>query len=456
MIPSSQDRPSPFQRWLTVTRMPETSFPADADVAGIGPRMLRLRVQQGLTQTELAGDRFTRAYVSSIEGGKRTPSPSAATYFATRLGTDLEDLCFGYPPGRRRALLAEAAEARVVLSGGETEQATAVYEALCAEAEQHQDRTLRALGRYGLGLVARHGGDPGAGGALFEEAEALLHDRPLAERLPTLMGRVWALFAGGSIDDALTLVEDHLREAVRTSQATAEFALLAACGLTHVERGNLGRAGALADAALKRAPDVSASDVLAQGYYHINRVLVAQGRYDEAEQTIVRATALYQDLRLRTEVGMCRFAHGFLTARRGRLVEAEAQLREARDILSATGAVQRRINATAELAEVVRKSGRAAEAAGLVGECRDVASGRQDPEQAAELDRIEARIAADRGDAAAAETLFRSAIERYLLVGATLEAIGTCRLLGDQLLRTGRTEEAAEVYRRGLAALEGV
>jgi tetratricopeptide (TPR) repeat protein len=446
----------PFQRWLTVTRMPETSFPADADVAGIGPRMLRLRVQQGLTQTELAGGRFTRAYVSSIEGGKRTPSPAAATHFATRLGTDLEDLCFGYPPGRRRALLAEAAEARVVLSGGDMEQATAVYEALCAEAEQHQDRTLRALGRYGLGLVARHGGDPGAGAALFEEAEGLLHDRPLAERLPTLMGRVWALFAGGSIDDALALVEDHLREAVRTSQLTAEFALLAACGLPHVERGDLGRAGAVADAALKRAPDVSASDVLAQGYYHVNRVLVAQGRYDEAEQTIVRATALYEDLRLRTEVGMCRFAHGYLTARRGRLAEAEAQLREARDILSTTGAVQRRINATAELAEVVRKSGRAAEAADLVGECRDVASGRQDPEQAAELDRIEARIAADRGDAAAAETLFRSAIEGYLLVGATLEAVGTCRLLGDQLLRTGRTEEAAAVYRRGLAALEGV
>ncbi len=446
----------PCQRWPTVTRMSDPSFPVDADVAGIGPRMLQLRVQQGLTQTELAGDRFTRAYVSSIEGGKRTPSAAAATHFATQLGTDLEDLCFGYPPGRRRTLLAEAAEARVALSDGDTERASAFYEALCAEAEQHKDRTMRALGRYGLGLVARHGGDPGAGAALFEEADSLLHDRPLVERLPTLMGRVWALFAGGSIDDALTVVEDHLREAVRTSQPTAEFALLAACGLPHVERGDLRRAGAVADAALKQAPQVNAPDVLALGYYHINRVLVAQGRYDEAEQTIVRATALYEHLRLRTEVGMCRFAHGFLTARRGRLAEAEDQLREARDILSATGAVQRRINTTAELAEVVRKLGRSTEAADLVAECRDVASGRQDPEQEAELDRIEARIAADRGDTAAAEALFRSAIDRYLLVGATLEAIGTCRLLGDQLLRTGRTEEAAAIYRRGLAALEGV
>lgn len=62
----------------------------------------------------------------------------------------------------------------------------------------------------------------------------------------------------------------------------------------------------------------------------------------------------------------------------------------------------------------------------------------------------------DARPAAAAETLFRFAVERYLLVGATLEAVGTCRLLGDQLLRRGRTEEAAAVYRRRLAALEGV
>ncbi|SCK36029.1 tetratricopeptide repeat protein [Streptomyces sp. WMMB 322] len=437
--------------------MSDASFPADADVAGIGPRMLQLRVQRGLTQTELAGDRFTRAYVSSLEGGKRTPSPAAATYFAVRLGTGLEDLCFGYPPGRRRALRAEAAEARVALSGGETEGASSVYETLAAEAERHGDRTLRALGRYGLGLVARHRGDPAAGGALFDEAYALLHDQALTERLPALMGRLWALFAAGSIDDALALVEEHLHEAVRACEPTAEFALLAACGLPHVERGDLRRAGNVADAALERAGDVSALDVLAQGYYHINRVLVAQGRYDEAEQTIVRATALYEQLRLRTEVGTCRFAHGFLTARRGRLAEAEGQLREARGILRGTGAVQRRINATAELADVVRKSGRPGEAAELVGECRSaLAPSRQDPEQAAELDRIEARIAVDRGDAAAAEALFRSAIERYLEVGATLEAIGTCRLLGDQLLRRGRTEEAAAVYRRGLAALEGV
>lgn len=89
--------------------MSDTVFPPGADVAGIGAQMQRLRVRQCLTQTELAGAKFTRAYGSSIEGGKRTPSAPAIAYFAGRLGADFGDLCFGYEPGRRGALLKEAA-----------------------------------------------------------------------------------------------------------------------------------------------------------------------------------------------------------------------------------------------------------------------------------------------------------------------------------------------------------
>lgn len=434
--------------------MSDTSFPAGADVAGIGIHIQRLRVERSMTQTELAGEQFTRAYVSSIEAGKRTPSARAAAYFAARLGAALEDLSFGYPPGRRRALLADAAHARGLLSGGDTERATAAYEALAAEAVEHHDVTLRALGLYGLGLVARHRGDAEAGTILFEEADALLADQPLAERLPVLLGLMWARFAGGSIDDALVLAEHHLREAAGEAEPTAEFALLAACGLPYVERGDLARAGAAADTALRLAPEVAASEVLAQGYYHITRVLVAQGRYEEAEQTVGRATALYEHLNLCTEVGMCHFAHGYLMARQGQLQEAEDRLRHAREVLEETGAVPRLANATAELAEVVRRQGRTDEAAALVRECRDLTDNHQAPEQTAELDRIEARIAVERGDAEGAETLFRSAIGRYLTLGATLEAITTCRLFGDQLLRWGRSDEAAAVYRRGLETFE--
>ncbi|MET9323395.1 tetratricopeptide repeat protein [Streptomyces sp. NPDC003038] len=434
--------------------MSDDVFPLGADVEGIGARMLRLRTQQGATQAYLAGDVFTRAYVSSIEGGKRTPSPRASSYFAERLGVAMEDLCYPYEPGRRRALRTAAADARLALSRGEVAQASAVYQEVVSAAGVHRDPELSATGFCGLGLIARHQGNPDRALEMFTAAEELLDQQPLNVRLPAVMGRMGALFARGAIFEALALAEDELRAAPQNGETAAKFALRAATVLPRVERGDVEQAQAAADAALEMAPQVKDPEVLAQGYYHVNRVLTAQARYEEAEQVLTRAVALYEHLRLRTEVGMCHFAQGYLSARKGDLARAEGRLRHAADVFAETHALPRQVNATAELADVLRTMGRTAEAGALVEECKTLALGYLDPEQAAELDRIGAHIAVDRGDEVGAEALFRSAIDRYQDVGAMLEMATTCRLLGDRLIIRGRTEEAAAVFRRGLMSLE--
>lgn len=437
-----------------MTGMSEDVFPLGADAAGIGSRILRLRTQRCATQAHLAGDLFTRAYVSSIEGGKRTPSARATSHFAERLGVTMEDLCYPYEPGRRKALRNTLTEARLTLSRGEVTEATAAYQEVATTAEFHHDPELSAAGHCGLGLVARHQGDPARALALFTQAEELLAAQPLNVRLHAVIGRMGAFFARGTITDALALAEEQLRTAQQTGQTAAEFALRAATVLPLVERGDIDQAAACADAALAIAPQVKDPEILAQGYYHINRVLVAQARYQEAEQVLTRAVALYEHLRLRTEVGMCHFAHGYLSARRGDLPQAEERLRRAASIFAETHALPRQVNATAELAEVLRQMGHTQEAGALVGECRELSLSYHDPEQAAELDRIGAHIAVDSGDEVGAEALFESAIDRYHTVGATLEIATTCRLLGDQLIQWGRTDAAVAVYRRGLMALE--
>lgn len=437
-----------------MTCMSDEVFPLGADLEGIGSRMLRLRTQRGATQAHLAGDLFTRAYVSSIEGGKRTPSPRASAYFAERLGVTMEDLCYPYEPGRRPALRSALTEARLALSRGEVAQAAAAYQDSVSAAGLHRDPELGAAGYCGLGLVARHQGDPDRALDLFTRAEDLLAAQPLNLRLQAVIGRMGALFARGAINDALALAEEQLRIAHQSGQTAAEFALLAATVLPRVERGDLDQAAACADAALEIAPQVKDPEILAQGYYHINRVLTAQARYEEAEQVLTRATVLYEHLRLRTEVGMCHFAHGYLSARRGELTQAEDRLRHAASVFAETHALPRQVNATAELAEVLRRMGRTEEAGTLLEECRTLSLDYHDPEQAAELDRIAAHIAVDRGDTAGGEALFRSAIDRYQAVGASLEVATTCRLLGDRLIQWGRTEDGAAIYRRGLMVLE--
>lgn len=62
------------------------------ELARVGRRLRELRLEAGLTQAELAGRRFSHAYVSVLEAGRREPSRAAVDYFAQRLGVAVEEL----------------------------------------------------------------------------------------------------------------------------------------------------------------------------------------------------------------------------------------------------------------------------------------------------------------------------------------------------------------------------
>src|SRR6187431_3192748 len=53
----------------------------------IGTRIRAARIAAGLTQQGLAGDRYTKAYISALELGHAKPSMAALDYLAPRLGT---------------------------------------------------------------------------------------------------------------------------------------------------------------------------------------------------------------------------------------------------------------------------------------------------------------------------------------------------------------------------------
>ena len=55
---------------------------------GVAERLRTLRKHAGLTQGELAGERFSKEYVSQIELGKTKPSAEAIDYLAKQLDVD--------------------------------------------------------------------------------------------------------------------------------------------------------------------------------------------------------------------------------------------------------------------------------------------------------------------------------------------------------------------------------
>src|ERR671932_654093 len=54
----------------------------------LGERLRQLRMAAGMTQTDLAGDRFSKEYVSQIERGKTRPTRETIEWLALRLGAD--------------------------------------------------------------------------------------------------------------------------------------------------------------------------------------------------------------------------------------------------------------------------------------------------------------------------------------------------------------------------------
>src|SRR5436309_3500369 len=57
----------------------------------LGPRLRQVRQQRGLSQEALAGNEFTKGYVSALERGAVRPSLKALEVFARRLDVPISD-----------------------------------------------------------------------------------------------------------------------------------------------------------------------------------------------------------------------------------------------------------------------------------------------------------------------------------------------------------------------------
>src|SRR6266511_1302049 len=101
----------PYMSDSTATRQQqERAFAAQAGLR-LGERLRQLRVAAAMTQTDLAGDRFSKEYVSQIERGKTRPTRETIQWLAERLGVDPGFLANGasaHEPGRVDAALARA------------------------------------------------------------------------------------------------------------------------------------------------------------------------------------------------------------------------------------------------------------------------------------------------------------------------------------------------------------
>jgi tetratricopeptide (TPR) repeat protein len=96
----------------------------------LGERLRQLRVSAGLTQTELAGDRFSKEYVSQIERGKTRPTRETVEWLAERLGVDADFLANGVSADQRGRVEAALSRAEALIQAGEDSEAVAEFDSV--------------------------------------------------------------------------------------------------------------------------------------------------------------------------------------------------------------------------------------------------------------------------------------------------------------------------------------
>src|ERR671932_2225268 len=93
----------------------------------LGERLRQLRVAAGLTQSDLAGERFSKEYVSQIERGKTRPTRETIDWLAQRLGVDPGFLANGVSADERGRVDAALARADALLEARRNPEAIDAY-----------------------------------------------------------------------------------------------------------------------------------------------------------------------------------------------------------------------------------------------------------------------------------------------------------------------------------------
>jgi tetratricopeptide (TPR) repeat protein len=419
----------------------------------IGTHLRRIRIARGMTQAELASPRYTHAYVSVIESGRRQPSTKAIEHFAARLGVEPDELTTGRSPEREARLGLRLQEAMVDLSAGRLQQADKASRSIAKEAKtlklpglqakaeetqglllERQDRVEEALGRYTL-------------------AEEILRDEPPTARVDAVAGKARCFHSLGDVRYEIHVLETLLgeieREGLRDPNALAR--VHSALVYAYVDVGLFHKAGESATQLEAFEPQLTDPLRVAQMHLHVARLHLAHGRTAEAERSLHRAEDSYGQLHLQTETGYANLALGYLYSREGRIDEAHAKLTLARATFEETGDIKDLTRALNELARVARLRGDEEEARGLLLRSIELIHEADAPILAwayRELGRVSS---ANRDEA---EKALRRSIELYESTEQVVETAVTYGVLGDLLRDRGEETGGCEAYRMGITLLE--
>jgi tetratricopeptide (TPR) repeat protein len=420
-----------------------------------------LRLDAGLTQAELGGDRFTKEYVSQVELGKTKPSAAAMAWLAERLGVERTALEGDTGPSARAACEVVVARAEAAVEARRYAEAVDELRRVRSGVESSADELLALRHGMALGWALHHLGRLEEAADVLGTAAAAATDEEgaAADHADALYRLGVVRFKMGSHATAVALLDEALRlagTADRTSDALRVRILNTRAKIRRRQK-DFTAAAEDVQQALELARALDDDRVLAETYLDASLVAERRNEYTRARDYAERSKALFERVSDHEYVGKLLNNLGQLHAITGRPDEAVPLLRESFRIAVEQDNRVDAAFAASSLASARLHSGDPEGAIESANRAIELLGGRAEYRQEegnARLVMGKAHLGLDRIDEA--ERDFEAAAGCFTAVESISHMAGSWVALGDVATRRGDPERAAELYRRAADALQDV
>ena len=300
----------------------------------LGQRVRALRVARGMSQADLAGDDFTKGFISLLETGRTRMSLRAAEIFARRLGVTASDLVRTSEPSMSATLELALTRAEGELGAGRPDSALELVESAAPRGVQQSGRILRLRGR----ALAKMGRKREAL-KLLDEAHRSYRSKQDAEgaaRTLFDLATVHAQLEENAEALNLALQCEHAINSGQIVDRTLELRVMEFVAAVSVSLGDFNAAGLRIERAKAMAEDVSDAHTVASLYENLTITRQRQGDLEGALLYARKALEARERLQDQHAIGSAWNSIGWVYVKRRQLGRAKEALDRAADVAAAT------------------------------------------------------------------------------------------------------------------------
>ena len=427
--------------------------------ARLGERLRQLRVSAGLTQSDLAGSRFSKEYVSQIERGKTRPTRETVEWLASRLGVDPNFLQNGVSTDERDRIETLLARAEAVAEAGRDDEAIELV------ADVKTAILVTGSPQLEVRALAVEASSRARVGEVREAIELLVRARALAEGPGfTDVERADLLFRLGvcryklaSVSTAIALLDEAL--------VLAERSELPCDGLRsdvyhwrsrcHRRQRDFEAAREDVEHALELAQGLDDRRKMADAYFQASLVAERTGHWVLSRNYAERAKNLFQELDDERTVGRLLNNLGGLSLLLGKPHQAIEQLKASFAVAVEVDSKGDAAQAMGGLATVHLRLGEWEAADEHARQALQLLDGREDYLDVIGQAQLElGRSLLERNRFDEAEECFRVADATFEQFSSVSHRANVWVALGDLAARRGLDSEAARLYRNAAEALQ--